>query len=139
MAALAEAGTIAVVIPGAGTFLDESQRPPVAAMRAAGVRIAVATDLNPGSAPLGSLQLAMALAATRFGLTPAEALQGATRNAAAALDLDDRGEVATGLRADLAMWHTDDPAALSYWFGAPLLAQLWVGGNQVPEVGSLGG
>ena len=136
LAAMAEAGVIGVLIPGAATFLDEAQRPPVAAMRAVGLRIAVATDLNPGSAPLGSMQLAMALAATRFGLTPAESLHAATRNAAAALGLDDRGEITTGKRADLAMWNLDDPAALSYWFGAPLLAQLWLGGSVVDGVGA---
>jgi imidazolonepropionase len=137
--AMAEAGTIGVLIPGAATFLDEPQRPPVEAMRAAGVRMAVATDLNPGSAPLGSLQLAMALAATRFGLTPAEALHGATRNAAAALGLDDRGEIAAGKRADVAMWDLDHPAALSYWFGAPLLAKLWLGGAVVAGIEPDGG
>jgi len=136
LAAMAEAGVIGVLIPGAGTFLDEPHRPPVAAMRAAGLRIALATDLNPGSAPLGSMQLAMALGATRFGLTPAEALHGATRNAAAALALDDRGEIAAGKRADLAMWDLDDPAALSYWFGAPLLARLWLGGSAVDGIGA---
>ncbi len=137
--AMAAAGTVAVLIPGAATFLDEPLRPPVEAMRAAGVRIAVATDLNPGSAPVGSLQLAMALAATRFGLTPAETLHGATRHAAAALGLHDRGEIAVGMRADLALWDVVSPAALSYWFGAPLLAGLWIGGTQVAGVGSDGG
>lgn len=131
LSAMAAAGTVAVLIPGAATFLDESQRPPIAAMRQAGVRMAVATDLNPGSAPLGSMQLAMALAATRFGLTPAETLHGATRHAAAALGLDDRGEIRLGQRADLAIWDVEDPAALSYWFGAPLLYQLWIAGALV--------
>jgi len=138
LAALAEAGTIAVLIPGAATYLDEQQRPPVAEMRARGVRMAVASDLNPGSAPLGSIQLAMALAATRFGLTPAEALHGATGNAAAALGLTDRGEIAPGRRADLALWYATDPAELSYWMGAPLLAQLWAGGRPVAGVGTRG-
>lgn len=137
--ALAAAGTVAVLIPGAATFLDESQRPPIAAMRRAGVRMAVASDLNPGSAPLGSMQLAMALAATRFGLTPAEALHGATRHAAAALGMADRGEVRLGQRADLALWDVEDPAALSYWFGAPLLSQLWIEGTVVDGVGSNAG
>ncbi len=136
--AMAAAGTVAVLIPGAGTFLDESKRPPVAAMRRAGVRIAVASDLNPGSAPLGSMQLAMALAATRFGLNPLEALRGATRYAAAALGLSDRGAIAAGLRADLALWDVSDPAALTYWFGAPLLSRLWIEGQEVAGVGNAG-
>lgn len=136
LARMAEAGTVGVLIPGAATFLDEERRPPVAAMREAGVRIAVATDINPGSAPLGSMQLAMALACTRFGLTPAEALHGATRNAAAALGLDDRGEIAPGMRADLALWDVDFAPALAYWFGAPLLSRLWIDGRDVsgPDV-----
>lgn len=135
IAAMAEAGTVAVLIPGAGTFLDEPRRPPVAALREAGVPMAVATDLNPGSAPLGSMQLAMALAATRFGLTPAEALHGATRHAARALGLTDRGEIRVGLRADLALWDTPDPASLSYWMGAPLLRGLWIGGTSIDLYG----
>ncbi len=134
--ALAATGTVAVLIPGASAFLDEARRPAVAAMRQAGVRMAVASDLNPGSAPLGSMQLAMALAATRFGLTPAETLHGATRHAAAALGLTDRGEIRLGQRADLALWDVAEPAALSYWFGAPLLAQLWIEGRLMEGVGS---
>lgn len=136
LARLAEAGTVAVLIPGASTFLDEARRPPIAAMRETGVRMAVATDLNPGSAPLGSMQLAMALACTRFGLTPAEALHGASRHAATALGLADRGQIARGMRADLALWDVADAAALAYWFGAPLLAQLWIAGELVDSVGS---
>jgi imidazolonepropionase len=77
------------------------------------------------------MQLAMALACTRFGLTPAEALHGATRNAAAALGLDDRGEIAVGTRADLALWNVDFAPALAYWFGAPLLAALLIAGRRV--------
>ena len=136
--ALAEAGTVAVLIPGAATFLDEPQRPPVEAMRAAGVRIAVASDLNPGSAPLGSMQLAMALAATRFGLTPVEVVHGATRHAAAALGLADRGELAIGMRADIALWDAGSAAALAYWFGVPLLSQLWISGEKVLGAGNDG-
>ena len=129
--AMAAAGTVAVLIPGASAFLDESVRPPVAAMRRAGVRMAVASDLNPGTAPLGSVQLAMALAATRFGLTPAEALHGATRHAAAALGFADRGEIAVGMRADLALWDVESPPALAYWLGVPLLHTLLIAGESV--------
>jgi len=131
LARLAAAGTIGVLIPGAATFLDEDRRPPVAAMRDAGLRVAVASDLNPGSAPLASMQLAMALACTRFGLTPAEALHGATRNAATALGLEDRGEIAIGMRADLALWDVDFAPSLAYWFGAPLLSDLLIAGRRV--------
>ncbi|MCP3976339.1 MAG: imidazolonepropionase [bacterium] len=136
LAHLAAAGTVAVLIPGASTFLDETKRPPIAAMREVAVPMAVATDLNPGSAPLGSMQLAMALACTRFGLTPAEALHGASRHAATALGMSDRGEIARGMRADLALWDVADPAALAYWFGASLLSQLWIGGEIIDSVGS---
>ena len=129
--AMAAAGTVAVLIPGASAFLDESIRPPIAAMRRAGVRMAVASDLNPGTAPLGSMQLAMALAATRFGLTPAEALHGATRHAAAALGLADRGEIAVGMRADLALWDVESAPALAYWLGVPLLHRLLIAGELV--------
>ena len=129
--AMAAAGTVAVLIPGASAFLDESVRPPIAAMRRAGVRMAVASDLNPGTAPLGSMQLAMALAATRFGLTPAEALHGATRHAAAALGLADRGEIAVGMRADLALWDVESAPALAYWLGVPLLHRLLIAGELV--------
>lgn len=135
IAAMADAGTVAVLIPGAATFLDEAKRPPLGEIRRAGVPIAVATDLNPGTAPLGSLQIAMALAASRFGLTPAEALAGATRHAAAALGLQDRGVIEVGARADIALWNLTDPAGLSYWFGAPLLRQLWIDGERVEGIG----
>lgn len=119
VAAMAASGTTAVLLPGAFYFLRESQKPPLALLREHGVPVAVATDLNPGSSPLGSLLLAMNMACTLFGLTPAEALAGTTRCAAAALGLDhDRGVLAPGHRADLALWDIDSPAELSYWIGA---------------------
>lgn len=132
--ALADAGTVAVVIPGASAFLDEAARPPVDLLRAHGVTIAVATDLNPGTAPLGSPTLAMNLACTRFGLTPEEALAGMTNSGAAALGLDDRGVLAPGMRADLAAWDVDSPAELSYWIGAPLCSATWVAGRPTSSV-----
>ncbi len=131
--AMAAAGTVAVVIPGASVFLDEEAKPNVAAMRELEVRIAVSTDLNPGTSPVASLQAAMWLATSRFRLTPEEALVGATRNAAAALGLSDTGIIQVGLRADLAQWSTDDPAALSYWMGAPLCSAVWIGGTLAHE------
>jgi imidazolonepropionase len=115
--AMAGAGTVAVVLPGAFYTLRETQKPPIELLRAAGVPIAVATDCNPGSSPLTSLLLAMNMACTFFRLTPEEALAGATRNAARALGLPDRGMLADGLRADIAIWDVGHPAELSYRFG----------------------
>lgn len=115
--AMAEAGTVAVLLPGAFYTLRETQRPPVDALRAAGVPMAVATDANPGSSPLTSLLLAMNLAATLFHLTPAEALAGVTREAARALGFHDLGAVLPGHRAELAVWDVRDPAELSYHMG----------------------
>ena len=129
IAAMARAGTVAVLLPGAFYTLRETQLPPVAALRAAGVPMAVATDLNPGSSPLGSLPLAMNMACTLFGLTPQEALAGATVHAARALELADRGRIAPGLRADLAVWEAEHPAELSYLIGGPALHARYHGGN----------
>ncbi|TCO69404.1 imidazolonepropionase [Rhodovulum euryhalinum] len=127
-AAMAAAGTVAVLLPGAFYTLREGQAPPVAAFRAAGVPIAVATDWNPGSSPMGSLLLAMNMACALFRLTPAEALAGTTRNAARALGLDDCGVIAPGMRADLAVWDVADPAELSYRIGGnPLHARIFGG------------
>jgi len=116
--AMAAAGTIAVLLPGAFYFLRERQAPPVAALRAAGARIAIATDCNPGSSPLSSLLTAMNMACTLFGLTPEEALAGVTREAAAALGLGDEiGTIEPGKRAEFAVWDVNDPAELSYRIG----------------------
>jgi imidazolonepropionase len=130
IAAMARAGTVAVLLPGAFYTLRETQAPPVAALRAAGVPIAVATDLNPGSSPLGSLPLAMNMACTLFRLTPHEALAGATLDAARALGLADRGRIAPGLRADLAVWDAEHPAELSYLIGGPALHARYHGGAE---------
>jgi imidazolonepropionase len=128
VAALASAGTVAVLLPGAYLHLRETRPPPVAALRAAGVPLAVATDLNPGTSPLGSLTLAMNLACTLLGLTPAEALAGATRVGARALGLADRGVLADGKRADLALWNVDHPAELAGRLALPALATRVVAG-----------
>lgn len=126
--ALAGAGTTAVLLPGAFYTLQETRKPPIAPFRAEGVPMAVATDWNPGSSPLGSLLLAMNMACTLFGLTPAEALAGTTRNAAGALGLGDCGVIAEGMRADLAVWNVKDPAELSYGIGInPLHARVFGG------------
>jgi imidazolonepropionase len=115
--ALAAAGTVAVLLPGAYYYLRETKVPPVAALRAHGVPMAVATDLNPGSSPVHSLLGAMNMACVLFGLTPEEALRGVTANAARALGLADRGRLVPGLRADLVLWDGDGPADLVYSIG----------------------
>jgi imidazolonepropionase len=127
--ALADAGTVAVLLPGAYLHLRETRPPPVAALRAAGVPMATATDCNPGTSPLASLTTAMNLACTLFRLTPAEALAGATRHAARALGLPDRGHLAVGLRADLALWNADHPAELAARLGPSSLATRFVAGR----------
>ncbi len=127
--ALADAGSVAVLLPGAFYTLRETQVPPVQAFRDAGVPMAVATDLNPGSSPLGSLLLAMNMACTLFRLTPEEALAGTTRHAARALGLTDRGEIRAGLRADLAVWDVETPAELSYRIGSNPLHSRMFGGQ----------
>jgi imidazolonepropionase len=129
IAAMAAAGTVAVILPGAFYTLRETQAPPIAALRAAQVPMAVATDLNPGSSPLASLTLAMNMACTMFRLTPEEALMGTTTHSARALGLTDRGRIAPGLRADLAVWDADHPAELSYRIGATPLHSRIFGGH----------
>ncbi len=127
-AALAASGSVAVLLPGAFYTLREKQVPPVAAFRAAGVPMAAATDMNPGSSPMCSPLLAMNMAATFFGLTPEEALAGMTIQAARALGLADRGRIAAGLRADLAVWEAEHPAELAYRIGCtPLHARVFGG------------
>ena len=127
-AALAKAGTVAVLLPGAFYTIHETQAPSIQAFRDHGVPMAVGTDWNPGSSPLGSLLLAMNMACTLFRLTPAEALAGTTRNAARALGLTDRGVIAPGMRADLAVWNIADPAELSYGIGINPLHSRMFGG-----------
>lgn len=127
--AMAAAGTVAVLLPGAFHCLRETRRPPIDAFRTHGVPMAVATDANPGTSPLLSLRLAMSLACTHFRLTPEEALRGATMHAARALGLHDRGLLRVGLRADLVLWNVHRPAELSYWLGGDL-ARLVVASGQ---------
>lgn len=128
--AMASAGTVAVLLPGAFYALRETKLPPVDGLRAAGVPLAVATDCNPGTSPLLSLRLAAGMACTLFRLTPEEALRGITVHAARALRLVDRGTLAAGQRADLAVWNVREPAELCYWIGGTLLRQRWVGGRR---------
>ena len=138
--AMARAGTVAVLLPGANYFLREARRPPVAALRAAGVPMAVASNCNPGSAPALSLLLMLSMACTLFQLTPEEALAGVTRHAAKALGLADRGVLAPGLRADLALWDIEQPAELAYWFGHnPCLGSARAGRYRARSDGSVAG
>lgn len=130
--AMAAAGTIAVILPGAFYTLRETQSPPIAALRAAGVPMAIATDCNPGSSPMTSLPLAMNMACTLFRMTVDEALLGATAIAARALGLHDRGRIAPGLRADLCLWQADHPAELACRIGADALHRRMTGGQLDP-------
>ncbi|HAI59223.1 MAG TPA: imidazolonepropionase [Xanthomonadaceae bacterium] len=131
VAAMAAAGTVAVLLPGSYHCLRETKQPPIAAFRRHGVPMAVSTDLNPGTSPLRSLPLAMSLACTHFRLTPEEALRATTQHAARALGLDDRGRIAVGLRADLALWPLKHPAELCYWLGEVRPDALWSAGREV--------
>lgn len=115
--AMAQAGTVGTVLPGAFYTLREAQLPPIEAMRQHGVPIALATDCNPGTSPLTSLLLTMNMGCTLFRLTPEEALAGVTRNSARALGLSDTGMIAPGMRGDLAIWDVERPAELSYRIG----------------------
>ena len=117
IAAMAASGTVAVVLPGAFYALRETKLPPIAALRAAGVPIAISTDCNPGTSPVTSLVLMVSMACTLFRLTPEEALRGVTVNAARALGLHDRGVIAPGKRADLARFRIAEPAELAYRIG----------------------
>jgi imidazolonepropionase len=118
--AMAEAGTVAVLLPGAFYALQETRKPPVQLLRDNGVPIAVATDCNPGTSPLLSPTLAINMACTLFGLTPEEALAGMTINAARALGLEKEvGTIAAGRAADLCVWRVECLAELGYWIGFP--------------------
>ena len=128
IAAMAAAGTVAVLLPGAFYFLREAQAPPVKLLREAGVPIAIATDCNPGSSPLTSPLLAMNMACTLFRLTPQEALAGVTRNAARALGLHaEIGTLEPGKRAEIAIWDVGEPAELAYRIGFNPLHELITG------------
>jgi imidazolonepropionase len=128
--AMAGAGVVAVLLPGAWLMLRETVLPPMDLFRQHGVAMAVATDCNPGTSPLASMTAAINLACVQFRLTPDESLAGATRIAARALGLE--GEIGTleaGKAADLAVWDIERPAELAYWLGKPLLARRMVGGT----------
>jgi imidazolonepropionase len=128
IAAMAASGTVAVLLPAAFYFLRETRLPPIDLLRQHGVPIALASDCNPGSAPLLSPLLVLNMACTLFRLTPEEALIGMTRNAARALGLEDRGVIAPGFLADLALWEVDRPAELAYWIGGEPLRRIVTAG-----------
>lgn len=117
IAAMASAGTVAVLLPGAYYFLRETKLPPVQALLSAGVHIAIATDHNPGSSPTLSPLLMLNMVCTQFKLTPLQAFMGMTLHAARALGLQDRGQLAAGQRADFSVWQLEHPRELAYWFG----------------------
>jgi imidazolonepropionase len=124
IAAMAQSGTVAVLLPGAFYFLREKQLPPIDALRKAGVRMAVASDCNPGTSPMTSPLAALNMACTLFRLTPEEALAGITREGARALGmLDEIGTLELNKAADFAVWDIHTPAELGYWLGAPLLRE----------------
>lgn len=128
VAHMAAAGTVAVVLPGAFYSLRETQLPPIEALRRHGVPIALATDCNPGTSPLTSPLLTLNMGCTLFRITPEEALAGMTRNGARALGLADRGIIAAGQRADLAIWSVQHPAELAYRIGFnPLHSRIFGG------------
>jgi imidazolonepropionase len=129
--AMKAAGTVAVLLPGAFHVLRETKLPPLDALRAHGVPMAVATDCNPGTSPLLSLRQAMQLACAHFRLTPEEALRGATVNGAKALGLGDRGIPRAGMRADFVHWRIAQPAELCYWLGGDLAGAVFSGGRRV--------
>ncbi|MEP3633935.1 MAG: imidazolonepropionase [Shimia thalassica] len=126
--AMAKAGTVAVILPGAFYTLRETQSPPIDLLRKHGVPMALATDINPGSSPLNSLLLTLNMGCTLFRMTPEEALRGATCNAARALGLTDTGTLAAGLRAEMAVWDVKHPAELAYRIGFnPLHSRIFGG------------
>ncbi|MEX3314662.1 imidazolonepropionase [Sulfitobacter sp. PS-8MA] len=126
--AMAEAGTVAVILPGAYYTLRETQAPPIELLRKHGVPMALATDINPGSSPLNSLLLTLNMGCTLFRMTPEEALRGVTQHAAQALGFTDCGSLAPGMRADLAVWDIKHPAELAYRIGFnPLHSRIFGG------------
>ena len=135
VAAMAQAGTVAVLLPGAFYALRETKLPPIDLLRRHGVPMALSTDNNPGTSPVTSLLLMLSMGCTFFRLTPAEALAGVTRHAAKALGLTDRGVIAAGKRADLAVWRIEHPAELAYAIGLnPCMAVVNGGVVRKPRV-----
>lgn len=133
--AMADAGTVAVLLPGAFFILKENQQPPIGLLRQYGVPMAIATDANPGTSPALSLRLMMNMACTLFGLTPEEALAGATIHAAKALGMSDtHGSLEVGKIADFVCWDVESPGELSYWLGGNLVKARVHEGRKVTRV-----
>jgi imidazolonepropionase len=128
---LARAGTVAVILPGAFYYLNETQKPPIQSLRDAGVPMAVATDLNPGSSPVASLLLSANMACVLFGLTPLEAIRGITCHAAQALQLRNKGSLVVGNDADFCLWSFEHPNALVYEINQHKPSSIWIGGEHV--------
>jgi imidazolonepropionase len=133
--AMRAAKMTAVLLPGAFYCLKEKRRPPIAKLRKAGVPLAIATDLNPGTSPMTSLRLAMHMACIDFDLTLAEALAGTTHNAARALGWRHRGQLAVGQRGDFIAWQVDDPAEIIYWLGGAPVHTLYQAGIAYSNLG----
>lgn len=132
VAAMAKAGTAAVLLPGAFYYLNETRKPPIGLMRKHGVRMALASDCNPGTSPLVSPSLVMNMGCTLFGLTPEEALAGMTRNAATALGLaSEIGTLETGKAADFVVWRVSSPAEIAYWIGAATPERVFAAGREI--------
>jgi len=127
--ALKQSGTVAVLLPGAFYYLSETKKPPVAELRANKVPIAIATDLNPGSSPIASILTIMNMASVLFGLTPEEVLYGVTINAAKALDLSNKGQIQTGMDADLCLWDIEHPSELVYGINQLRPSTKWFAGR----------
>ena len=127
--AMAKAGTVAVLLPGPFYVLKETKLPPIQALRDAGVPIAIATDINPGTSPVLSVRLMMSMACTYFGMTPEESLAGATLYGAQALGQEtEMGSIEVGKRADFVHWAVNEPGELAYWVGGNLMKMRVVGG-----------
>jgi imidazolonepropionase len=131
--AMRASGTVAVLLPGAYYMLRETQQPPIALLREAGVPMAVATDHNPGTSPTLSLLLSAHMSCVFFRLTPLEAVRGITVHAARALGLPDRGVLAAGMRADFVAWELDAPNELTYWFGHNPCRRVIAAGTELQE------
>jgi imidazolonepropionase len=127
--ALKQSGTVAVLLPGAFYYLSETQKPPVEALRANNIPIAIATDLNPGSSPIASILTIMNMASVLFGLTPEEVLYGVTLHAAKALNLPNKGQVKAGMDADLCLWDIAHPAELVYAINQHRPSAKWFAGK----------
>lgn len=125
--------TVAVLLPGAFYCLNETRKPPIQALREHNIPLAVASDLNPGTSPIASLLYAMNQACVLFGLTPLEALKGATVNAAKALGMNNYGQIEAGFKADLVLWNIEHPAELAYGVNFHRPSQIWQNGKQVPK------